>query len=448
MAARGREAHGQAGASAARKGRTIAAAHWAERLREIRRTAPYAAAGSGIGGWAVAEATTPIPGRWSGLPCSAASSGQLVHRSAARPAGTKAPPTNAAPAANSGRWNARGWSILHDRAIPGSRANLDHLLIGPPGVLYLDTKHWQAGRAQIRHGELWNGRHNQTKALGTVVWEASQAAKALATPVRAVVSLHPAKPPADRRTRRGRHHRHRPAVRRPPRLAAHPTRPVDHRPGRGVRRPRRHRPPALHPLTETDVSGQPPGNPNDYYYRRGGWVRRPRRRPRATGTKSGSPFAGSPLGALAGRGRAVPDRVGGHQDGGRRRERNGRRPRPQRHRGTGPRRRRSRPAILRPGNRRGLARRGAGRAHPAGHRRVDDRVRAAVPAAHAQRTHPDVRHRRHTRVQQPGDADLPHHRPVRAVVHRRLHQGVGQGHHRRLAPPGASPTAGSSPPPP
>jgi hypothetical protein len=32
----------------------------------------------------------------------------------------------------------RGWAVLHDLAIPGTQANLDHLVIGPGGVLVID----------------------------------------------------------------------------------------------------------------------------------------------------------------------------------------------------------------------------------------------------------------------------------------------------------------------
>ncbi|MDQ1631893.1 MAG: hypothetical protein QOC80_1865 [Frankiaceae bacterium] len=34
----------------------------------------------------------------------------------------------------------QGWRILHDRAVPGSTANIDHVLVGPPGVVVIDTK--------------------------------------------------------------------------------------------------------------------------------------------------------------------------------------------------------------------------------------------------------------------------------------------------------------------
>ena len=35
----------------------------------------------------------------------------------------------------------RGWAVLHDLAIPGTQANIDHLVIGPGGVLVIDTQH-------------------------------------------------------------------------------------------------------------------------------------------------------------------------------------------------------------------------------------------------------------------------------------------------------------------
>ena len=41
-----------------------------------------------------------------------------------------------------------GWAVLHDLAIPGSRANLDHLVIGPGGVFVIDSKQYR-GRLQL-----------------------------------------------------------------------------------------------------------------------------------------------------------------------------------------------------------------------------------------------------------------------------------------------------------
>jgi hypothetical protein len=38
-----------------------------------------------------------------------------------------------------------GWAVLHDLAIPGSQANLDHLVIGRGGVLVIDSKQYRGG---------------------------------------------------------------------------------------------------------------------------------------------------------------------------------------------------------------------------------------------------------------------------------------------------------------
>jgi hypothetical protein len=48
----------------------------------------------------------------------------------------------------------RGWQVFHDRRWPGStRANVDHVVVGPPGVMVVDTKHW-AGPVEVRNGRL------------------------------------------------------------------------------------------------------------------------------------------------------------------------------------------------------------------------------------------------------------------------------------------------------
>ncbi|MFD8025454.1 nuclease-related domain-containing protein [Streptomyces lavendulae] len=94
----------------------------------------------------------------------------------------------------------RGYAVLHDRSIPGSRANIDHLVAGPFGVALVDSKNWQSKKSTltITGGLLRYGRYDQTKALETVVWEAQQAARALGVPVRPILAVHGAKVPAPR----------------------------------------------------------------------------------------------------------------------------------------------------------------------------------------------------------------------------------------------------------
>jgi UvrD/REP helicase N-terminal domain/Nuclease-related domain len=62
----------------------------------------------------------------------------------------------------------RGWRVLHDRRWPGTtRANIDHLVIGPPGVAVVDTKHW-AGPVELRGGRLFaceDDRHEAVEDL-------------------------------------------------------------------------------------------------------------------------------------------------------------------------------------------------------------------------------------------------------------------------------------------
>lgn len=44
-----------------------------------------------------------------------------------------------------------GWTVAHD--VPLSRGNLDHVLVGPPGVFLLETK-FRSGRAKLEDGVL------------------------------------------------------------------------------------------------------------------------------------------------------------------------------------------------------------------------------------------------------------------------------------------------------
>ncbi|WP_329020734.1 nuclease-related domain-containing protein [Streptomyces sp. NBC_01601] len=84
------------------------------------------------------------------------------------------------------------WAVLHDRQIPRSRANLDHLILGRCGPVYIDTKTWKARNAKVylRCGQLWYGSHPQQKTLDTVLWEAGRAAEVLGHPVLPVVAVH------------------------------------------------------------------------------------------------------------------------------------------------------------------------------------------------------------------------------------------------------------------
>jgi hypothetical protein len=92
----------------------------------------------------------------------------------------------------------RGWAVLHDLAIPGSAANIDHLVIGPGGVFVIDSKQY-GGRLQLDgYGMLWHGRHLLVSTLRKTRWEADQADEVLGiadVQVAAVMAVHGAPMP-------------------------------------------------------------------------------------------------------------------------------------------------------------------------------------------------------------------------------------------------------------
>jgi hypothetical protein len=91
-----------------------------------------------------------------------------------------------------------GWVVLHDLALPGSRANLDHLVIGPGGVFVIDSKQYR-GRLQLDPtGRLWHGRYPLAPTLQAVSFEADQAAQVLpdsGVAVVPIVAVHGAQVP-------------------------------------------------------------------------------------------------------------------------------------------------------------------------------------------------------------------------------------------------------------
>lgn len=59
------------------------------------------------------------------------------------------------------------WRVLHDVRWPGrARANIDHVVIGPPGVFVIDSKNW-SGRVAVTDGVLrQNGRPRESAVVG------------------------------------------------------------------------------------------------------------------------------------------------------------------------------------------------------------------------------------------------------------------------------------------
>jgi hypothetical protein len=92
----------------------------------------------------------------------------------------------------------RGWAVLHDLAIPGSAANIDHLVIGPGGVLVIDSKQFRGRLHLDAYGMLWHGRRLLVSTLRKTRWEADQADDLLGiaeVEVPAIVAVHGASVP-------------------------------------------------------------------------------------------------------------------------------------------------------------------------------------------------------------------------------------------------------------
>lgn len=73
-----------------------------------------------------------------------------------------------------------GFRILHDRKIPGARtANVDHIVIGPPGIYVVETKSYK-GSLQIRGNEIFVAGRRKNGWIDEVNREAAAVRIALA----------------------------------------------------------------------------------------------------------------------------------------------------------------------------------------------------------------------------------------------------------------------------
>ena len=92
----------------------------------------------------------------------------------------------------------RGWAVLHDLAIPDTQANIDHLVIGPGGVVVIDTKQYRGRLWLDPDGLLWHGRHLLIATLRKLRWAADQADQVLGVAdvqILAIMAVHGAKVP-------------------------------------------------------------------------------------------------------------------------------------------------------------------------------------------------------------------------------------------------------------
>lgn len=79
------------------------------------------------------------------------------------------------------------WAVMHDLAVPGSRANIDHLVIGPTGVWVIDTK-TRRGQPSLGLRTLRVG--GRPLDSGPVAFEAQVVSDRLGVRARPLVAAH------------------------------------------------------------------------------------------------------------------------------------------------------------------------------------------------------------------------------------------------------------------
>ncbi|MET4591282.1 nuclease-related domain-containing protein [Arthrobacter sp. 754] len=86
-----------------------------------------------------------------------------------------------------GRLLPHGWFLLHDVHWPGRpNANLDHVLVGPGGVVVVDAKNW-TGEVSVASGVLWQGRFARTQSVEGALAQCAAVASVLSPPHRRFV---------------------------------------------------------------------------------------------------------------------------------------------------------------------------------------------------------------------------------------------------------------------
>jgi hypothetical protein len=88
------------------------------------------------------------------------------------------------------RLTGEGYVVFHDLAVPGSPANVDHLVIGPSGVFVIDSKQWTGSVRQGADGLAWHNHYRLDRTLETVRWEAQTISRILGTCAAALLCVH------------------------------------------------------------------------------------------------------------------------------------------------------------------------------------------------------------------------------------------------------------------
>ncbi|WP_245740907.1 nuclease-related domain-containing protein [Nonomuraea maritima] len=86
-----------------------------------------------------------------------------------------------------------GYRTLHARAIPGSEAQIDHLVVGPTGVYAVDSEKWDRRLpVRVQMGKkLYHGPFDMKTRLTEAMWEATQASELISKAFGREISVVP-----------------------------------------------------------------------------------------------------------------------------------------------------------------------------------------------------------------------------------------------------------------
>jgi hypothetical protein len=191
-AARPGASHGSPGASAHAQHRRLRAAEWAAWTRGLGwRLATCL--GAGLAAWLLAGLLgLPLGSRAAAVLLAVVGVGWRVRFRASAEA--RAWRRGAAGERRTARLLRRlqhdGYTSFHDLAVPGSAANVDHLVIGPTGVFVVDSKQYSGRVHQSLDGRAWHNHAPLARQLEVVGWEAATIARVLGIRVDPLLCIH------------------------------------------------------------------------------------------------------------------------------------------------------------------------------------------------------------------------------------------------------------------
>jgi Nuclease-related domain len=83
----------------------------------------------------------------------------------------------------------QGWGVEHELPVRGATGNLNHVVIGPPGIFAIDTRHYRGRLRLSRDGLLWHGHTFLLPTLSATRSKADRLQDRLGAPDVAVVPV-------------------------------------------------------------------------------------------------------------------------------------------------------------------------------------------------------------------------------------------------------------------